>query len=302
MDNKYNNEPVVIALGFFDGVHMGHQTLIKEATRKAQKDNIHSAVLSFSNHPLTEIFPRFAPQLLMENDEKIKKLKENNIDFVFLEPFTQELMVLEPEEFITEFLLKKFNIKEIIVGFNYNFGYKGQGNSILLKQLGQKHGFDVTIVPPLILEKDVISSTLIRNLLNEGKVEEVNYYLGEPYKVSGTIKSGKKLGRKFNIPTANLDLETKKALPKSGVYFTHVYIDGKKYDGLTNLGYNPTFQDHPYSIETYIYDFDQNIYGKRMDLEFVHKIRDEIKFENLDKLFSQISSDIQKANLLYRNK
>lgn len=300
MEKNYNNEPISMALGFFDGVHMGHQELIKVVINKAENQNIKSAVLSFKEHPLTEIFPRYKPELLSSNQEKIKKLEDLLIDFIFLEEFNEALMKLTPEEFIRDFLLKKFNIKDLVVGFNYSFGYKGEGDAELLKKLGEKYGFNVHIVDPLIMNDDLVSSTNIRSYLKDGQVEEVTTLLGHPYFISGKIKSGKKLGRQYNIPTANLEMDTKKILPKNGVYFTRIKIDGKTYDGLTNLGFNPTFKNHPYSIETYIYDFNDDIYDKEVTLEFLHKIRDEKKFASLEQLFDQIKSDIKKADLLYR--
>lgn len=299
---EYNNTPLVLALGFFDGVHLGHQKLIELANNLAKEKGIDSGVMSFKKHPLTEIFPRYAPLLLMSNDEKREKILGLGTDFVFLEDFDENLMKYSPEKFVKDFLLEKFNIDTLIVGYNYSFGYKGEGKAEDLIELGKKYGFDVKVVKPILVKEDTVSSTGIRDLLSAGDVEEVEKRLGHPYRISGKIREGKKLGRQFEIPTANLDYDERRLLPKNGVYFTHVIIDGKVYDGLTNLGYNPTFTEHPYAIETYIYDFDGDLYGKEVGLEFLKYIRGDIKFSSLDELFGRIKSDIDEVDRLYRKK
>ena len=256
--------------------------------------------MTFDKHPLTEIFPRYAPKLLSDNKLKEEKIKGFGIDYVFFKPFNDELRKSSPKEFIQNFILNKYNIDTLIVGFNYNFGYRGEGNAETLKQLGKEFGFNVVVAEPLILNNDVVSSTRIRNLLAQGKVEEINDLLGAPYKIKGKIKKGKQLGRQFGIPTANLEVDLNTQLPVSGVYFTKITIDGKEYDGLTNLGNNPTFIEHPYSIETYIYDFDDYIYGKEVELEFRNFIRGERKFKSLEELFSCIKQNIKDVNQEYR--
>lgn len=299
---SYHFEPVVMALGFFDGVHLGHQQLIRTAIEQARALGADSAVMSFENHPLTEIFPRYTPVLITNNTQKVEKIRALGIDYVFLEPFTQTLMCLSPRDFVKDFLLKKFNIKGLVVGFNYTFGYKGEGTAEDLERFGKEYGFEVTVVHPYLKEGVPVSSTLIRELLGRGDVDKAAKLLGEPYSITGVIRSGKKLGRRYKIPTANLQLSSKAYLPKNGVYFTRITVDGRTYDGLTNLGYNPTFDKHPYAIETYIYDFDKDIYGKTVRLEFLKYIRGDMKFENVDALFKQIRSDIVKADMLYRKK
>lgn len=237
------------------------------------------------------MFPRYTPKLLTDNNTKADKILNYGIDYLFFEPFTEELMKLSPEDFISDFLTKKYNIDTIIVGFNYSFGYKGIGKVKDLIELGKKYNFKVIIQPPIVLDKQTVSSTRIRNLLAEGKVAEVDTLLGNTYKIRGKIKKGKQLGRKYDLPTANLEIDNSMLLPKNGVYYTKIYIDGKEYNGLTNLGKNPTFKDHPYSIETYIYDFNENIYDKEIELEFIDFIRDEIKFKSLEDLFNRIKAD-----------
>ena len=256
--------------------------------------------MTFDKHPLTEIFPRYAPRLLSNNQIKAEKIANLGIDFIFFKPFTEQLRTSSPEEFIKNFVLNELNIDTLIVGFNYNFGYKGEGTPETLKELGKKYNFDVVVIDPLLIDRVVVSSTRIRDLLAEGKVEEIKKLLGTNYKIRGTIQKGKQMGRQFGIPTANLKVNNNIQLPKSGVYFTEITIDGKKYDGLTNLGNNPTFRNHPYSVETYIFDFDDYIYGKEVELEFKNFIRGERQFNSLDELFDCIKSNIKDVEENYR--
>lgn len=294
--------PLSIALGFFDGVHLGHQKLIQKTLDVASENDTRSAVLTFLNHPLTEIFPRYAPFLLMTNEEKARKILKMGVDYVIFMPFTDQVRKLSPEDFLKDMLLDEFDVRALIAGFNYSFGYKGEGKAEDLKAFGNELGFKVYIEKPYIHHGQAVSSTVIRELLGTGDVAKASELLGEPYQLEGPVKSGKHLGRQYKIPTANLKLNKDKLLPKSGVYFTHLWVDGVRHDGLTNLGYNPTFEKHPYAVETYIYDFDEDIYGKDITLEFIDRIRGDMKFESVDALFKQIHSDIIKVNMLYRKK
>ncbi|MEF9919310.1 MAG: bifunctional riboflavin kinase/FAD synthetase, partial [Eubacterium sp.] len=240
--------------GFFDGVHLGHRKLIRKAIEIAEKENCKSGVMTFSEHPLRFIFPSYTPWLITTNAVKVRMMKDMGIDHIFLNPFSEALMKYSPEEFVRDYLLQKYNVKHIVVGFNYSFGYKGEGNITMLKEYGKRYGFDLTVIPPCIINDQSISSTLIRELISTGKVDEVVPLLGRDYSITGTIVKGKGLGHTFEIPTANLKMKDKVILPNPGVYYTKVVINGQVYDGLTNLGFNPTFEKHPYAIETYIYD------------------------------------------------
>lgn len=298
MENKQRG--IALALGFFDGVHNGHKILLNKTISIARAKNLASGVMTFKNHPLTLIFPSYVPALITANSEKVAIMEGMGIDHVYLNDFNEDLMNSEPEAFIRDYLLMKYNVKHIVVGFNYTFGYKGAGTTSDLMELGKIYGFGVSIIPPYIINGQSVSSTLIRELISTGKVCEVEPFLGRNYAIEGTVVVGKRLGHQFDIPTANLHLDDKVILPKRGVYYTKVEIDGKSYDGLTNLGHNPTFEKHPYSIETYIYDFNENIYGRHMKISFLKKHRDEIKFPSLDALFSQIRNDIQLIDQDYR--
>lgn len=302
MEEKYNGEALVLALGFFDGVHLGHRKIIEATMKAAQEKGIRSGVMTFIEHPLKAIFPAYSPWLITTNEEKIALLSSIGVDTIFLNNFNEALMKYSPEAFVKEYLLSQYNVAEVVVGFNYSFGYKGEGNVDLLKKLGETYGFSVTVVPPCTIHKQVVSSTFIRELISSGRVEDVETYLGRKYRISGTIVRGKGLGHTYNIPTANLKMKEKLILPSSGVYYTKVELEGKYYDGLTNLGFNPTFEKHPYSIETYIYDFDGQIYGEGMALTFLKKVRGEMKFESVDALVERIKEDIIFIDDHYRQK
>ncbi len=288
----YNGEEMVLALGFFDGVHLGHRALLQKTKELGRQFGCKTGVMTFKEHPLELIFPNYTPWLITSNVQKEAMIQDDGIDFVFLNPFTEKLMKLTPEKFITDYLLKKYKVKVIVVGFNYNFGYKGAGTTATLVELGKKYGFAVEILPPFIINTHSISSTFIRELISCGQVDEVKTFLGRNYALSGVVVQGKGLGHQYGIPTANIKLDKKLILPNTGVYYTHVHYQGQCLHGLTNLGFNPTFEKHPFSIETYIYDFDADIYDHEITIEFIKKIRDEIKFDSIDDLISQIRMDI----------
>ena len=299
---KKNNHQTVVALGFFDGVHNGHKSLINKTVTLAKKNHCRSAVLTFKEHPLNLIFPAYAPLMITTNDEKVAIIKSMGIDDVYINEFDEKLMNLSPESFVRDYLLSQYHVIHIVVGFNYTFGYKGEGNTEKLKELGKKYGFSVSVMPPTINNGQTISSTLIRDLIASGKVSEVEAFLGRKYKIQGHIVVGKRLGHTFNIPTANLELSDKVILPGAGVYYTRVHVRGQSFDGITNLGHNPTFEKHPYTIETYIYDFSDDIYGEAMDITFLERIRGEKKFDSIDELIAQIRSDIVFVDENYRKR
>lgn len=300
MVSKYNGEEIVLALGFFDGVHKGHQQIIQHTVARAREKGLKSAIMTFTEHPLNAIFPTYAPFLLTGNIQKIRLMKELGIDYVFLNDFDETLMRLSPQAFIGDYLLGKYNVAEIVVGFNYTFGYKGKGTTDTLKEYGEIFDYEVQVVEPFVIGKQAVSSTFIRQLISSGAVDKVETYLGRKYRVEGPVVIGKGLGHRYDMPTANLRLNEPLILPGSGVYYTTVDFQGQILDGLTNLGFNPTFEKHPYSIETYIYDFEQSIYGDMLGITFENKIRGEIKFSSVDELVTRVKSDIALIDRDYR--
>lgn len=281
-----------VALGFFDGVHLGHRMLIETMKKRAKEKRLHSCVVTFDRHPLTIAFPKYAPKLILSNEEKIEILDTIDIDQLIFLNFTEEMMNCEPTRFVEEILVGQLNVKHVVVGFNYNFGYKGMGSPQLLSLLGKKHGFEVEILGEYQVDGQTVSSSFIRNLISTGKVDAVEKYMGSKFSISGEVIEGKKIGRQYNFPTANIEVEENQITPEPGVYYTHVVYRDKEYHALTNVGHNPTFLNHPFRIESYIYDFSRVIYGEKIKVIFYERIRKEKKFNNINDLFKQIKHDI----------
>lgn len=288
------SEGTYIALGSFDGLHKGHMTLINKVVDEAMADGLKSAVYTFKNHPLTIAKPELAPKLLMDNKQKIHLLRAKGVDATIFISFTMEYMQTEAEEFILS-LINDFNAKGFIVGFNYKYGYQNKGNVDTLKAMADKYGFKLFIMDAALSNDDIISSTRIRNLILKGEMKEANKLLFEPFMLRGTIIGGKKLGRKLGFPTANMDYDTKYVIPKTGVYYTNSMINGKLHKSITSVGYNPTVEGKNLSIETFILDFDREIYGEEIKLYFVEYMRDEEKYATLNELVDQLKRDEQYA-------
>lgn len=295
--------PTFIVLGSFDGIHQGHKALIQNAVEAAKEYNkaledeklrAKVMVCTFRNHPLFTINKDLAPKLIMSNEQKIDVLHELGVDIINLIDFDEKFMKISPEKFI--FSLKDcYNVKGITVGFNYRFGYKNLGDVDLLKTLSESLNFKLVVMDPVIIEEEIVSSSAIRYLIQEGNIEKANKFLGRPFTLSGKIIKGRQLGRTIGFPTINLDYSRKFIIPKGGVYFTHVDYKGVIYKGITNVGYNPTVQGKKLSIETYILDFNESIYDEVVQLYFISKIRDEKKFSSIESLKDQLEKDKQFA-------
>lgn len=284
------NEKTYVALGSFDGLHMGHMSLIKRTIDLAKSNNAKSMVFTFKNHPLTVINAEVAPKLIMNNSTKSSILEKIGIDIVNYAIFDEDFMKITPENFITN-MVKAYNVKGIIVGFNYRFGYKNLGDIELLKDLSEELNFQLEVIPPVKINDEIISSSRIRQLISEGDIEKANYFLTRPFMLEGTVIHGNQLGRVINFPTINLDYDKKFLLPRGGVYYTAVEYCGAKYKGITNIGYNPTVKNKKLSIETHILNFNKNIYDEHVKVYFLKRIRDERKFKSLEDLSKQLEKD-----------
>lgn len=295
-DNKAFNEGSrnnYIALGSFDGLHLGHLSLVRKVRELAIKNGGKSIVFTFKNHPRAFINNNNL-ELIMTNEEKLKVLECENINVVAFKDFDENIMKISPEDFV-EWLCESYNVKGIVVGFNFKFGYKNLGDTELLEKLQKKYGYKLYIMNPYKLEDKIISSTYIRNLILDGNVKKAFRMLSRPYMLSGKVIHGKKLGRTIGFPTANLEINDKKVIPKKGVYYTNVDIEGKIFKGITSVGNNPTVNGKELTIETYILDFNNNIYEKEIKVYFIDRIRDEIKFNNIDELTKQLKKDKEVA-------
>lgn len=288
-----NPESVGVALGNFDGLHRGHVELIRRMIEGSNERKLKSSVLLFKNHTKMLLNNKNKIKILTSNDEKIRLLEELGIDIVFLIDFNEELMKLSGEDFIKDILVDKMNTKYVTVGFDYRFGYKAQSTSKDLYSIGQIYGIEANILDAIYIDGELISSTMIRNLISDGRIKEANNYLAREYRIEGRVIHGKNRGTKLGFPTANLEKTGQFIIPKIGVYHTTAYIDNKAYDSLTNIGYNPTFNDDELTIESYILDFDEDIYGKVIYVDFIDYLRDDIKFNSPDELVEQMKEDVK---------
>ncbi len=297
-------ENSVITIGNFDGVHKGHQALFRQAIEKAKKIDGISIVITFDPHPLRAL-GQSGPPLITRRDQKIELIKLAKVDYILCLPFTKEFSETEPGDFITDILIDKLGMKAIIVGPDYLFGKNRKGNIDLLKEKSKEFGFSV-IVPDWVTDTETssqrISSTKIRSLVMEGKVKEVPEYLGRFYQIRGKVIKGRNRGGStLGFPTANIKLYDE-LCPKFGVYAVTVECCGSVFRGVANIGYSPTFDDHIFTIEVHILDnFSKDIYGTRIRVNIIERLRNEKKFSNINLLAAQIGEDIKKAEEILNN-
>ncbi len=282
---------VCVALGTFDGVHVGHREIIAQAVEQARSVAGTSVVFTFTNHPLSVLDPSRCPPQIATLEEKTEVLRELGVDVLLAIPFTAAFLKLSPQQFIA-LLVENLQPTNIVVGPNYSFGYRSSGNPDFLAEAGEKYGFAVAIHPGVHIDEQIVSSTLIRRLILEGNVEAAARFLGRSVSVRGTVVHGKKRGAKLlGFPTANLAVAPQRVLPEKGVYVTVIVIGAAVYHSVTNIGLNPTFEDGDQTIETHIFDFKGNLYGRIVDVKFLKRLRSEQRFESLDELKRQIGDD-----------
>lgn len=284
---EFNN---YIALGSFDGLHVGHLSLIYKVVELAENNNGKSMVFTFKNHPKSFIDEANSPKLLIDNKKKTEVLNKNGIDIVCFKEFDYEFMKMSPKEFV-EFLVLKYNAKGIVVGFNYKFGYKNLGNIELLKELQKQYGYELYVMEACSYKEEVVSSTRIRKAISDGDVLEASKMLNRPYSLIGEVIDGRKIGRTIGFPTANLKYDKNFILPGIGVYYTNIKVNNKIYKAITSVGSNPTVDGKKITVETYILDFNKDIYGEIVEVSFIKKIRNEKKFKGLEQLKAQIEKD-----------
>ncbi|PIQ26003.1 hypothetical protein COW36_02650 [bacterium (Candidatus Blackallbacteria) CG17_big_fil_post_rev_8_21_14_2_50_48_46] len=288
-----------VAIGTFDGCHLGHQSVIQSMLQEAKARQLNSVVLSFQNHPLSVLAPERMPALLSSCTEKEIALNRLAPDAAVLLNFDQSFSELSPEAFVEEILVKKLQAKHVTVGFNFHFGHQAQGTPERLKQLGQQYGFEVSIHPPYELEGKVINSSRIRQHLQNGQLSESAQLLGDGYLIAGQVIRGQGIASTvLGVPTANLALETPgKLLPPHGVYVCKVKIPGQATDfsGVLNLGMRPTFDGLNLSLEVFVLNFSGDLYGQWLEVRLLHFIRPEKRFNGPEELKTQIQADIVQA-------
>lgn len=282
-------EKTAVALGNFDGIHKGHQVLIKKAVKTAEEKGIKSAVFTFSNHPRNVIAGNSVVRNIIYEDEKIEILEDMGVDYLFSISF-EEIMKLSPQDFVDKVLIERFRIDTAVCGFNFTYGYKAAGTADMLRGMAAGR-FDVAVVDPVKVNGQVVSSTLIREKIMNGDVEAVPELLGRNFTIRGTVIHGNEIGRTIGFPTCNIVIDESMAALPNGVYMTYCYVEGVKYCSITNVGNKPTIGEYGKNIETNIFNFNENIYDKKITVEFLKKIRDEQKFDDLEALKKQIHDD-----------
>ncbi|MBC2855703.1 MAG: bifunctional riboflavin kinase/FAD synthetase [Cetobacterium sp.] len=284
-----------VAIGAFDGIHIGHRQLIELAVLKAKQNGGKSIVFTFANHPLETIDVAKAPKLINSKEEKIHILASLGVDYLIMQPFTREFSGMEPEAFVENILKDKLNAKEIFVGFNFSFGKGGKATTKDLEKISKNHGIKVNEIEPVMIGGQVVSSTMIRDLITRGELETTNMFLGAPFLIIGEVVHGRKLGRQMGFPTANLKI-LNKIYPPFGIYGGKVLVENEKVerDAVINIGKNPTLKPGEQSIEVHILDFDGDLYGKKIYVRVLKFLREQKKFQSMEELKYTINSDVEK--------
>ena len=290
---------VVIALGAFDGVHVGHQSIIRQAVQLAEKIHGVSMVFTFSNHPLSVIAPERMPKQIGDNLSKEQILASLGVDVLVNIPFTKDLARIAPEDFLI-LLQENFAPRYVVVGPNYTFGYKGKGTHRMLLRSGQDYGFRAEICPAVLQGGRPVSSTRIRELLAEGNLARVNEFLGRPFTFSGRIIHGDRRGRLLGFPTANLAIADERAMLPNGVYAVRLLLKNEAGEGIANIGTNPTFEGCKRRLEVHIFDFSGDIYDQVLQVQFCEHLRGEQKFPSAEHLVRQMHKDAKKAREIFR--
>ena len=289
----------VLALGNFDGMHRGHLKIIERVRRGAQERGSTAIAMTFDPHPSKIVRPDKAPPLLMTEPQKLEALARGGMHGVAIVRFTPELAKWDPETFVRSVLVEWLHVAEVWVGANFLFGHDRSGNFSLLRSLGARYGFRAEKIDPVRYKEFVVSSTRVRRLITEGRVDEAGALLGHYYALDGTVVQGRKRGRELGFPTANLCPENE-LVPPAGVYATIANIDGLAYPSITNIGTRPTFESGKEPIiETHVIDLEKEMYGTKIRVGFVQRLRDEKKFEGVDALKAQIEADRDRAKNLF---
>jgi len=289
----------VLTIGNFDGVHRGHVALFDRVKELARNINGQSAVMTFTPHPIKVVKPGNGPSLITRTRQKLDLISQEGIDAVICLPFTSEFASISAEDFVTDLLVKKIGVKELVVGYDYTFGAGRKGNINLLRDMGAEQGFNVHMIDPIYLSGTLVSSTSIRNLVKEGNLKEAKRLLGRDYHITGTVASGTDRGGKvLGFPTANIVPEDE-LIPRKGVYAVSVELGEKTYQGVCNIGHNPTFGNNSLTIETHILDFSGNIVGEQINITFLQHMRNEKIFTSVQELADQIAKDIKQAKELF---
>lgn len=293
---KEKHMNLVVGLGNFDGVHLGHQKLIYELVALAKRIDGTPAVFTFNPHPLAVLCPGDCPPQLLSQESKQNLIEKLGVEVLLQAPFDLELASMAPDQFIETVLCKELGVCGVVVGYNYTFGHRGHGNPALLEKLSSRYGFQIRVIPPVMVEGQVVSSTLVRSLIAEGDVIGAAKLLGRyPFAEGPVVEGDRRGGGILGFPTANLEIGMNTLVPANGVYSARVFINGDVYQGVANVGIKPTFHGKKRNIEVHVLDFCRDLYGKWIKISFTRRLRGEKRFATPSELVEQIKRDIIEA-------
>ena len=298
--NSKIERPLALTIGFFDGVHLGHRYLVSELSELAKKRDFASAVLTFRTHPRQVLHSDYIPSLLTTADEKIALLKDTGVDYVVMTEFTQDLSMLTAQEFM-RLLHDKLNVRCLMIGYDHRFGHNRSEKFEDYVRFGKEIGIEVVQSSPLVIDGINVSSSVVRKTISEGDVAKAAKLLGREYSLAGTVVKGFQVGRTIGFPTANIAYDDSRMLPKDGVYAARVAVDSHLYDAMLYIGSRPTVNTGKISVEAYLFDFSDDIYGKKVNVCFMERIRESIKFNSVEDLKKQLEKDEIKAKKLMAN-
>ncbi len=292
----------VVTIGTFDGVHIGHQEIIKSLVKNAHSNEDKSVILTFYPHPRLILQKGVDLKLITTLQEKISLLEKTGLDNLIIEPFTKEFSRLTALDFVRNILVKKLKIKKLVIGYDHHFGRNREGNFEQLQEYGKVYGFEVEEIPAQDIQNISVSSTKIRKALEEGNIEKANTYLGYEFMITGKVIHGRGLGTKWNYPTINIQLEDNyKLVPKPGVYIVKTILNNMNVFGIMNIGFRPTVGGKHQTIEVHLLDYNADLYGANIQVQLSYRLRDEQKFSSVDKLIAQIKEDEKKTRELIAN-
>jgi riboflavin kinase/FMN adenylyltransferase len=295
---KLSASRTVVTLGNFDGVHLGHQALIRHTVEEGKRLGVPSVVLTFEPHPLKLLAPARAPKLILLHKDKMRLFQSFGVDIVVIQNFDESFAALEAPDFVRSFLVERLRSKKLWVGRDLRFGKGRKGTVENLVQWGTHYDFEVGTVEPIVVDQERVSSSRIRQLVEEGRVEEATPLMGRYHFVSGKVVSGHRRGRELGFPTANI-ASRNEVLPQDGIYATLLQIGAESLSSVSSVGVNPTFGPAARTIESFILNFDRSIYGESVRLSFVKRIREEKKFDSVEQLISQMRGDVTAAQSIF---
>ena len=287
------------AFGAFDGIHLAHAKILDTAVQRARALGVSAVACTFDPHPTVVLRPEKAPAPIATLEENLARIGEHGLDATLVIPFTLAFSHIEAETFVDDALVRTLGAREVVVGFNHTFGRGARGTAVLLRELGAQRGFVTHVLPPLQVNGLTVSSSAIREALRDGDVEQARAFLGRPYALTGIVQRGAGRGRTLGFPTANLKPDRPLALA-AGVYAAHARWDGRQAEAVVNIGYRPTFEESQYWVEAYLFDFAGDLYDRPLTLDFLVRIRAEMKFPGVEALTAQVRADMVEARRLLR--